>query len=192
MVYDEVVPRPDLVSLSNHPFSSWRHSLASLADELDQSGHTDFLQRYARPFLILAHRPSSSLESDWEDSETELSMAAGSGGHERHGYGSYATEIAKGSAGSAEPKITVGRAPGSDILIRSSKISKKHAGFDLDRQRYYLVDLGSANGSWVNAKRLAPGKRQRLRGGERITLWRYQFEFILPDALVRLLERQAG
>lgn len=192
MEYIEIVPRPDLISLSNHPFSSWRHSLASLADEFARVGRREFLQRHPHPFLVLAHRPSSSLESDWEDSETELSMAAGRAPQGQHGYGSHVTLVAKGRASPEEPKITVGRAPGNDILIRSSKISKLHAGFEIDRNRHYLVDLGSANGTWINDKRLSPAKRQRLKGGERITLWRYQFEFIPPEAIIRLLEQRTG
>lgn len=50
---------------------------------------------------------------------------------------------------------TIGRDPSSDILISDRLVSRTHAIIRrLDGDNYYLVDSGSANGSFVNGNRI--------------------------------------
>lgn len=62
------------------------------------------------------------------------------------------------------PDVDVSGFPNSDI------VSRVHADIRLEGDDYYLEDVGSANGTYVNNLPLAPGNRHRLRPGDRIAL----------------------
>jgi pSer/pThr/pTyr-binding forkhead associated (FHA) protein len=50
--------------------------------------------------------------------------------------------------------FTVGRDPGNDIILRDPKVSRHHAEIVFERGFFVLHDLASANGSYVNSKRI--------------------------------------
>ena len=50
--------------------------------------------------------------------------------------------------------FTVGRDPGNDIILRDPKVSRHHAEVVFERGFFVLHDLASANGTFVNAKRI--------------------------------------
>src|SRR5437667_2902778 len=50
--------------------------------------------------------------------------------------------------------FTVGRDPGNDIILRDPKVSRHHAEIVFERGFFVLHDLASANGTYVNAKRI--------------------------------------
>lgn len=58
-------------------------------------------------------------------------------------------------------QILVGRHPKCDLVFRGRpehrRISREHAAFLLIREGWYVQDLGSVNGTWLNGKRLEPG-----------------------------------
>jgi pSer/pThr/pTyr-binding forkhead associated (FHA) protein len=63
--------------------------------------------------------------------------------------------------------FTVGRDPGNDIILRDPKVSRHHAEVVFERGFFVLHDLASANGTYVNGKkvRVAPlthGARLRM------------------------------
>jgi pSer/pThr/pTyr-binding forkhead associated (FHA) protein len=50
-----------------------------------------------------------------------------------------------------------------------AKVSRRHARITLTNGQYFLEDLGSTNGTFINrGKRLAPGQRQALCDGDEI------------------------
>lgn len=49
---------------------------------------------------------------------------------------------------------TVGRDPGNDIILRDPKVSRHHAEIVFERGFFVLHDLASANGTYVNGKRI--------------------------------------
>jgi FHA domain len=50
-----------------------------------------------------------------------------------------------------------------------AKVSRRHARITLSNGQYFLEDLGSTNGTFINrGKRLAPGQRQALCDGDEI------------------------
>jgi pSer/pThr/pTyr-binding forkhead associated (FHA) protein len=52
-------------------------------------------------------------------------------------------------------RISVGRAPNKDLVLRHGSISKFHAYFQVDEQDcYYVADAGSKNGTTLNGSRL--------------------------------------
>ena len=66
------------------------------------------------------------------------------------------------------PVHSVGRDSASSIRLHDTEVSRRHAEFRLVNGLYHLVDVGSANGTFVNGERLR-GPR-RLRHGDRIGL----------------------
>lgn len=50
--------------------------------------------------------------------------------------------------------FTLGRDPGNDIILRDPKVSRHHAEIVFERGFFVLHDLSSANGTFVNGKRI--------------------------------------
>lgn len=50
--------------------------------------------------------------------------------------------------------FTIGRDPGNDIILRDPKVSRHHAEVVFERGFFVLHDLASANGTYVNGKRV--------------------------------------
>jgi len=50
--------------------------------------------------------------------------------------------------------FTLGRDPGNDIILRDPKVSRHHAEIVFERGFFVLKDLASANGTYVNGKRI--------------------------------------
>lgn len=62
------------------------------------------------------------------------------------------------------PDIDVSGFPNSDI------VSRIHADIRVEGDAYYIEDVGSSNGTYVNHTPLGRGNRHRLRAGDRISL----------------------
>ncbi len=62
------------------------------------------------------------------------------------------------------PDIDVSGFPESEI------VSRVHADIRVEAGVYYLEDMGSSNGTYVNHNSLSAGNRHRLRPGDRISL----------------------
>jgi pSer/pThr/pTyr-binding forkhead associated (FHA) protein len=62
------------------------------------------------------------------------------------------------------PTIDVSGFPDSEI------VSRVHANIRVEGDIYYLEDVGSSNGTYVNNMPLPPGNRHRLRAGDRVAL----------------------
>lgn len=75
--------------------------------------------------------------------------------------------------------ISLGRAPDNDIVLESSGVSRHHARIAWTDSEYVLEDLGSANGTWVNGKRLS--ERSRLVDGDSVAFGDVSLTFRAPD-----------
>jgi ribosomal protein L40E len=62
------------------------------------------------------------------------------------------------------PDIDVSGFPGSDI------VSRIHADIRVEGDAFYIEDIGSSNGTYINHTPLTQGNRHRLRAGDRISL----------------------
>jgi hypothetical protein len=59
----------------------------------------------------------------------------------------------------------LGRLPHADIGLENPFVSRKHAQIDFSKDRYFIHDLGSKNGTYVDGVRLG-SERRILEGGE--------------------------
>ena len=62
------------------------------------------------------------------------------------------------------PDIDVSGFPHADV------VSRIHAALRIEGETYYIEDLGSSNGTYINHLPLPKGNRQLLNGGDRVTL----------------------
>ena len=69
-----------------------------------------------------------------------------------------------------------GRSRGSTVVIASEKASRNHATIHVqDSGEFWLIDLGSVNGTFLNSGRVV--KPERLRDGDRIMVADTAFKF---------------
>jgi hypothetical protein len=62
-------------------------------------------------------------------------------------------------------RLTVGRSPANDLIVADTTVSREHAVFVLRGDTWWIVDMGSTNGTRVNGLRAA---EQPLGPGDRI------------------------
>lgn len=73
----------------------------------------------------------------------------------------------------------IGRADACDLTLSDTCISRKHACIERREDGYYIEDLASTNGCWVNAERItAP---TRLYEGDKIRMDQILFKFSFQD-----------
>ena len=80
-------------------------------------------------------------------------------------------EASDGSGGfSAGSGMTIGReGEGESYLSSHMTVSRRHARLTYDGE-WKIEDTGSANGTYVNERRLEPGERCPIKTGDRIAL----------------------
>ena len=75
-------------------------------------------------------------------------------------------------------RTTIGRDIDSDIVLRDVKISKKHAAVVLEGDKFWIEDLESKNGVFVNGRHISD--KRRLINGNLIklgfTIFRVEYE----------------
>jgi len=70
--------------------------------------------------------------------------------------------------------LTIGRSKECEIVLGDPSASRRHAEVRLEAGDFWLVDLGSTNGTEVNGKRV---DRARLEPGDTITIGQTQLRF---------------
>ena len=81
-----------------------------------------------------------------------------------------------------KPLLRIGRHQDNDVIIDDNVVSMEHAILEIeddpddkDIKRYYLMDLGSTNGTHVNGKKIS---RQQLVNNDMIRIGWNTFKFI--------------
>jgi hypothetical protein len=84
-----------------------------------------------------------------------------------------------GRAGEAfvldKDRMTVGRRPESDIFLDDVTVSRDHALLVRRSEDYYLDDLGSLNGTYVNRSRI---ESHRLSHGDELQIGKFKLAFL--------------
>ncbi|MEJ2725179.1 MAG: GGDEF domain-containing protein [Deltaproteobacteria bacterium] len=73
----------------------------------------------------------------------------------------------------------IGRASECDISIIDRSLSRSHAEiFKSEKGRYYIKDCGSTNGTYLNDRKVIPGKALAIKNGDFLKLGNMIFKFI--------------
>lgn len=78
-----------------------------------------------------------------------------------------------------ESDTVIGRSDDSDLVLIDTRISRNHAKLSRRADGYYLEDLGSTNGCWVNNEKVT--NPVKLYEGDKIRLDRIVFKFSFQD-----------
>ncbi len=66
--------------------------------------------------------------------------------------------------------LLIGRSPENDIRIPDPSVSRQHAKLFRDGDKYYIRDLESNNGTWVDGHLVLPGREVEVNQGFRLSL----------------------
>jgi adenylate cyclase len=76
---------------------------------------------------------------------------------------------------------TIGRAASNHLVLKHDKVSRRHAVIHVqDQDEYWLVDLGSSNGTLLNGRRVT--QPVQLRDGDQIEIRPFHLVFRHPDS----------
>ena len=78
----------------------------------------------------------------------------------------------------AEDLTTAGRSPESDVFLDDVSVSRKHAEIRRQPDGFYIHDLGSMNGTYVNRERVEVTK---LAARDEVQIGRFRLVFFLGE-----------
>ena len=76
------------------------------------------------------------------------------------------------------PWLVIGRGRGADLVLAELTISRAHAAIGYDEGGFFLQDLGSTNGSFVNGER---EERKALSDGDEVQMGKLVLRVMLPS-----------
>ncbi len=76
-----------------------------------------------------------------------------------------------------EEVVTIGRLDNNIVQLRGQGVSRHHAKLLHDGDDWFLIDLGSGNGSFLNGLRVASEEKHLLRIGDTITIDQFDLRF---------------
>lgn len=78
-------------------------------------------------------------------------------------------------------RLLAGRAPGCELILAETSVSRRHFELDLSRENEVLItDLRSLNGTYVNGQRLEPLSDTSLRPRDSVACGRMVMKFFDP------------
>ena len=72
------------------------------------------------------------------------------------------------------PEVTSGRHPDSDIFLDDVTVSRRHAVFRREGERFEVRDVGSLNGTYVNRERI---DKTPLQTGDEVQIGKFRLVF---------------
>ena len=83
------------------------------------------------------------------------------------------------------PELIIGRSPECDIILPDRQVSRRHARIFRQGDHYFVEDLGSKNGTWVNGQPVR--EPVRLEDGDEIQIaLRFKLAFVGTGATAPL------
>lgn len=72
-------------------------------------------------------------------------------------------------------RMTLGRRPYNDIVVDNLAVSGEHAALQVIGHEYFIEDLNSTNGTFINEQKI---KRQILKNGDTIEIGKYAIKYV--------------
>jgi hypothetical protein len=69
----------------------------------------------------------------------------------------------------------------TDYVIPNNFIGRMHAQICIENGRYYIKDLGSVNGTFVNGEKLQPSEKREIFSNDIIGFVNFKYSFIVPE-----------
>jgi hypothetical protein len=82
-----------------------------------------------------------------------------------------------------QPSISIGRAPGNELLIEETSISRRHARLSVESGRLMIEDSGSANGTFIGSQRLEPNTPSLVSEDQIVHLGDVEVKYTAPPPL---------
>ena len=73
-------------------------------------------------------------------------------------------------------ETTIGRSPDCDVFLDDVTVSRKHAELVRRDDAFYVEDLGSLNGTFLNRRRIE--EPSKLENGDELQIGKYRLSFI--------------
>ena len=125
--------------------------------------------------------PEIAIESDNQSAETVLlNQGSYARGSSQRAYliGKNGERVAITSSG-----FTIGKENTSgisnDYTIKNASVSRNHAMFEIKNGRYYVVDMTSLNGTFVNGNRINSNVNIEVKNGDTIVFANVEFKFVI-------------
>ncbi|MHC4873574.1 MAG: protein kinase domain-containing protein [Planctomycetota bacterium] len=80
----------------------------------------------------------------------------------------------------SDEKTTFGRSQENTYCLEKGMLSRSHSAFYKTDDGYELEDLGSRNGTFIDKKKIEPGKRYKLLPGMLVSIGGYHFRYLMP------------
>ncbi len=81
----------------------------------------------------------------------------------------------------ATPTVSIGRSSGNTIVLDNNTISRYHISISQEDNQVFLIDMDSANGTYVDGIKLAGNERKLLQDGEEILIGNLRIIFHTVD-----------
>jgi type III secretion system YscQ/HrcQ family protein len=82
-------------------------------------------------------------------------------------------------------EISIGRSPDNDISLPLRSISRRHARIFERETGFFIEDLASSSGTYVNRQSLEPGQIRRLTSGDEVLIFPYVLRVNLQELWAR-------
>jgi len=152
----------------------------------------EFIRQFDHPFLSRPRLSSTAFGGDEEQVATDVRSYDSRADEAMRPAAVRFVPLVRNSASPYTDRITVGRTANCDVVLNEKSVSKLHALFwpAADFDHWAVSDARSANGSWLNEKRLAPLDRMPIRPGDLLRFGELEVKFIDPTILYEMLVRR--
>lgn len=93
------------------------------------------------------------------------------------------------AAGGKGKRVFVGRSSNNDITIPHATVSKLHAYFTQEEDSWWIVDVGSSNGTRVGGVPVPARSKTPVKDDDAIAFGRCVFGLLMPGTLHDLVQR---
>jgi hypothetical protein len=149
--------------------------MADLLAETEGLDEAAFLERYPYPFLVREATKGPQVPSGGgsERRTTRLTGKAAAPAGDGFMQGDVRVHpVCPADPDNFDGAVTLGRDAGCDVVVDDGSISAHHADFTLEfegeEKVFYVADVGSANGTFVNGEAVPASGRARIEDQDSI------------------------